>query len=204
MTADTSQPDQYQASWAILLRSDLELASSSSGLQLSGTTSPPSGSKPSRGRGRGRTRGRGSVRVTASDRRAGQIKDEQDDNQAAAAQSIPDVSLLHDTQATVALPNKAEAASGEAEMPQAVTDDSQPAQDSIALGTDEACKQEHADAPGNSNQQTITAAAAAPQHQNETMPDVQQQVAPMTMPTASVALKRSETFVEEDDYDADD
>ena len=113
-----------------------------------------------------------------------------------------DARPLHDTQAIVALPNKAEAAADEAEMPQALTDGSQPARDSNALDTDEACIQEHTDASGNSDQKA--AAAAATQYQAQTMPDAHQQTAVITMPVAAVALTRSETFAEEDDYDADD
>lgn len=191
----------------LFCRPDLDLASSSSGLQLSGTTSPPSSSKGSRGRGRGRTRGRGSVRLAAPDSRVGHVKNEDQ-----AAQSMPDATPAKAVQAHSALQIAHDVV--DTAMPQAQGSDTElvsggtNSQDLKAvvsaadlLKMDQ--KQPAMCAPTHAQVNSVDAVSTL-QQPAEAFPVTKQHAADLSTLTAATTLKRSETFAEEDDYDADD
>lgn len=189
-------------------RSDLELASSSSGLQLSGTISPPPSSKGSRGRGRGRSRSRGSVRLAAPDSRIGQVKDEQES--ASPAQTMPDATPAKPAETSTDFQIKTEAHATDAAMPQAQSSDLEslsrgvqshdrvPAADMLAVKHEQPAMQ----VPGGQQMPQVTPNPASEQAQ--ALPVTQPQIPDMPFLTAATTLKRSEIAVEEDDYDADD
>ncbi|KAL3161309.1 hypothetical protein ABBQ38_009664 [Trebouxia sp. C0009 RCD-2024] len=189
-------------------RPDSELASSSSGLQLSGAASPPSSSKGIRGRGRGRTRGRGSMRLVAPDSRIATVKDEQASAQ--TAQSMPNVAPANIVKACSDAPTKPEVDAVDTTMPQAEASqleplstgvqppDTAPAADVLAI------KREQHAMHARAQQQMPPCTEAPASQQPQGLPVSQQQVADMPFLTAAATLKRSDTVVEEDDYDADD
>ena len=184
-------------------RQDPELASSSSGLQLS-PTSPSSSGKLARGRGRGRTRGRGSTRVVASDERAVPVKPEE--GRIDAVQSISDFGANANAAAVPQL--KAEADALDAATPMAATLHTElpSGNDAAAAAMSSAAHSPAAEvdpngAPLDSLQQAAAAPAALPPPQASTpMP----QAAAMMVPAVTASLKTSESFAEEDDYDADE
>lgn len=193
-------------------RSDLDLASSSSGLQLSGTTSPPSSSKGSRGRGRGRTRGRGSVRLAASDSRVGHVKDE--DNKAQAAQSMIDAPPAKAVETQTAPQTIPEPEATDSAMPQAQASGSE----QVLVATMPENPEAMVSGPDLVNIQPGHPALSVPGHEHVDPVDAgsmgqqpaqdvvvtEQQAAHLPILSAAATLKRHDTFVEEDDYDADD
>lgn len=189
-------------------RSDLDLASSSSGLQLAGTISPPSSSKGSRGRGRARTRGRGSVRLAAPENRVGHVKDE--DNKAQATQSMVDATPAKAVETRTAPETIPEAEDIDSAMPQAQasgseqvlgakvpTDPEAPDLVNIQPGHSAMC------APGHEHVDAVDAGSMGQQPAQDVIV-TEQQAAHLPILTAAATLKRHDTFVEEDDYDADD
>lgn len=193
-------------------RPDQDLASNSSGLHLSGTTSPPSSSKGSRGRGRGRSRGRGSMRLVAPDSRVGQVKDEEDE--AEAAHSRPNSTPAKVADAHTASRIKSEADTIDIAMPQAQMSDSElvsrgtkPQDPETVVSSVDLLKikqeQPAMCVPGHEQVDSVDTASSLEQPA-QAFALTKQQAADLPSVAAATTLKRSETFAEEDDYDADD
>ena len=150
------------------------------------------------------------MRLAAPDSRIGQVKDEQDN----AAQSMPDATPAKNAQAQTALQIKPEADAVDIAMPQAHSSDSELVSEGMqpqgpaAVASEAdllAVKQEqpamHAPDHPQTNHLTAPSASEPPA---QALPVSQQQAANVpTLPTAAI-LKRVETLVEDDDYDADD
>ena len=191
-------------------RSDLDLASSSSVLQLSGTISPPSSSKGSRGRGRGRTRGRGSVRLAAPDSRIVHVKDE--DNKAQATQSTVDATPAeavetHTAQQTIPKAEDVDSAMPQASGSEQVVGATMPTDPEATVSAADLVNVQPGHsamcAPGHEPVSPVSAGSTGQQPAQDVVV-TEQQAAHLPILTAAATLKRHDTFVEEDDYDADD
>ena len=148
------------------------------------------------------------MRLVAPDSRIAKVKDEQASAQ--AAQSMPNVAPANIVKACSDAPTKPEVDAVDTTMPQAEASgleplstgvqppDIAPAADVLAIK-----HEQHAmHAPAQQQMPPCTEAPAFQQPQ--ALPVSQQQVADMPFLTAAATLKRSDTVVEEDDYDADD
>ena len=150
------------------------------------------------------------MRLVAPESRIGQVKVETDKPE--AAQVMPDTTLAKVVQAHTALQIKADAVN--TATPQAQVPDS----DLISIGSkpqDAEAAASAADllkiqtgqpamcAPGLDQVEPVDAASILEQSA-QPVPVTNQQAADLPILTAATTLKRSETFAEEDDYDADD
>lgn len=136
------------------------------------------------------------------------VKDEQASAQ--AAQSMPDSAPAKVVEACSDAPTKPEVDAVDTTMPQAEASDLellstgvQP-HDIVPAATVLPMKHEQHAMHAPAQQQMPPPTEARASQQPQTLPVSQQQVADTPFLTAAATLRRSDTVVEEDDYDADD
>ena len=152
------------------------------------------------------------MRLAAPDNRVGHVKDEEDTAQ--AAQSMADATPAKAVQAHTASENKLEADAADTAMPQAQVSDPElvsggtnPQDPEMVASVADVRKINHEQpamsAPVHKQVDPVDAASTLEQP-CEAFSGTKQGAANLPILTAAATLKRSETFAEEDDYDADD
>lgn len=152
------------------------------------------------------------MRLAAPDSRVGQVKDEEDE--AEAAQSMPNAIPEKVADAHTASRIKSEPDAVDTAMRQAQVSDSElisggtkPQDPETIVSSADLLKikqeQPAMCAPGHEQVDPVDAASSLEQPA-QAFPVTKQQTANLPIVTAATTLIRSETFAEEDDYDADD